>query len=98
VHMVGEPKRDCLLALAKQHDLNLNLSYAYGDSSADCAMLECVGHPEAVNPVRRLARAARKRGWTVSRWNLATVARANGPGPVEIGSAASAVAAAGRSR
>ena len=32
-------------------------------------MLEAVGNPVAVNPSWRLARAARKHGWHVYKWN-----------------------------
>jgi phosphoserine phosphatase len=31
-------------------------------------MLEAVGNPVAVNPDRRLAAAAKDRGWQVRRW------------------------------
>jgi phosphoserine phosphatase len=43
-------------------------SAAYGDSSADLPMLRCVGHPVAVNPGRRLRRAAEENGWEVVEW------------------------------
>jgi phosphoserine phosphatase len=72
-HMVGEAKRRVLRTLAARHHLDLASSYAYGDSIADCAMLESVGHPEVVNPSRPMAFVARKRGWPVSRWNLTAV-------------------------
>jgi HAD superfamily hydrolase (TIGR01490 family) len=93
-HMVGEAKRDCVLTLARQHELDLSLSYAYGDSIADCAMLECVGHPEAVNPSRRLRRAARKRGWRISRWIHAASAPYDGYGTLEVAGTLSEVTSA----
>ena len=67
-HMVGAAKRRAVQALAAKYSLNLDESYAYGDSVADCAMLECVGHPEVVNPSRRMALLARRRGWLVRHW------------------------------
>jgi HAD superfamily hydrolase (TIGR01490 family) len=53
---------------AEQNGIDLSRSYAYGDSIADLAMLEAVGHPQAVNPDRALAAVARARGWPVLRW------------------------------
>jgi phosphoserine phosphatase len=67
-HMVGAAKCRALRSLAARHDLDLTKCYAYGDSWADRAMLEAVGHPQAVNPSRLLAHFARKQGWPVSRW------------------------------
>lgn len=43
-------------------------SFAYGDSSSDAAMLALVGHPVAVNPSRKLRRAAAAAGWAVVEW------------------------------
>lgn len=59
--------------LAQQYDLDLSRSYAYGDSRADLAMLECVGFPQAVNPDRILESIARDRGWPVHRWPVGTL-------------------------
>jgi phosphoserine phosphatase len=67
-HMAGAAKCCALRSLAARHDLDLTKCYAYGDSWADRAMLEAVGHPEAVNPSRLLAHFARKQGWPVSQW------------------------------
>jgi phosphoserine phosphatase len=97
-HLLGEAKRDCLLALAKQHDLELSLSYAYGDSITDCAMLECVGHPETVNPSWSLRRAARTRGWPISRWSQAWEPQETSSWPTKVVSRASEVPAARQSR
>jgi phosphoserine phosphatase len=74
--MVGAAKYRALQAIAMQHHLDLTNCYAYGNSSADRAMLEAVGHPEAVNPSRSLVRFAKKRGWPVSRWT--SVEKAHG--------------------
>jgi phosphoserine phosphatase len=76
-HMVGAAKARALEALAVRHDLDLAKCYAYGDSWADRAMLEAVGHPEAVNPTWALARLARERNWPVSRWRLGETARSS---------------------
>ncbi len=70
-HMVGFAKLRAMLELANEHQLDLRASYAYGDSASDCAMLEAVGHPQTVNPSRRLARVARRSGWAIHNWKLA---------------------------
>ena len=48
--------------------IDLSESYGYGDSYADEAFLESVGHPVAVNPDRRLRKLARSRGWQIRIW------------------------------
>jgi len=70
-----EEKARRIRQFARAHDVDLTRSHAYGDSIADLAMLEAVGHPHAVNPDKALAVAARARGWPVHRW---TVARTDG--------------------
>jgi HAD superfamily hydrolase (TIGR01490 family) len=40
----------------------------YSDSILDLPLLEAVGQPVAVNPDRRLARSARRRGWRIVRF------------------------------
>jgi alcohol-forming fatty acyl-CoA reductase len=67
-HMSGGAKLRAARILAARHGLDLSRSYAYGDSAGDVEMLEAVGHGIAVNPTRRLARVARKRGWKMSVW------------------------------
>ncbi len=67
-HPYGEAKRALLLALADREGLDLERSYAYADHHSDIPFLACVGHPVAVNPDRRLARAAGRRNWTVEVW------------------------------
>lgn len=67
-HIVGDAKRRAVQSLASRHDLDLTNCYAYGNSWGDRAMLEAVGHPEVINPSRRLTSAARKRGWPISQW------------------------------
>ena len=68
----GPEKARALERLAAEHRLDLDASYAYGNSWSDRWMLERVGHPAAVNPSARLAR---RRGWTVLRWRKASLPR-----------------------
>ena len=65
----GHAKADALRELSLSHGLDLERSYAYGDSFvSDLAMLEEVGNPVCVNPDRALAEAAALRGWPVERF------------------------------
>lgn len=65
----GEGKRRLVEGFARQHKINLHKSYAYGDSPGDMELLSAVGHPHAVNPIRGMAKIARRRGWPILWWN-----------------------------
>lgn len=47
-------KKQALLALAEQYDLDLAQCWSYGDTNGDLTMFELTGHPTAVNPTREL--------------------------------------------
>lgn len=47
-------KKKALLELAEKYDIDLNESYAYGDTTGDFTMFELVGHPFAINPTKEL--------------------------------------------
>jgi len=64
----GRGKRELILAHAQEMGLDLAGSYAYGDSPGDHDILELVGYPLVVNPIRGMARTARRRGWPVTKW------------------------------
>jgi phosphoserine phosphatase len=64
----GRGKRELILAHAQGMGLDLAGSYAYGDSPGDHDILELVGYPLVVNPIRGMARTARRRGWPVTTW------------------------------
>jgi phosphoserine phosphatase len=51
-----------------QEHMELKDCYAYGDSPGDIAVLQCVGYPQVVNPIRGMARIARSRGWPIVKW------------------------------
>ncbi|HVL64679.1 MAG TPA: HAD-IB family hydrolase [Actinomycetota bacterium] len=61
----GPSKATAMRHLAEDLDLNLERSFAYSDSITDLPMLECVGHPIAVNPDKELRRIAAERGWPI---------------------------------
>ncbi|HXG11706.1 MAG TPA: HAD family hydrolase [Gemmataceae bacterium] len=65
-----EHKAALIREYAQRHGIDLGQSFAYGNSVGDVPMLECVGHPVAVNPDRRLRRLAAQRGWRVVAWTL----------------------------
>jgi phosphoserine phosphatase len=67
-HITGEAKAQSIKRTAAREGIELSESYAYGNSFADVAMLETVGHPTPVNPSLRLTRLAQRRGWEISRW------------------------------
>ncbi len=64
----GPGKRELILAHARKMSLDLAGSYAYGDSPGDHDLLELVGHPLVVNPIRGMARTAQRLGWPVATW------------------------------
>jgi HAD superfamily hydrolase (TIGR01490 family) len=60
-----EHKAVAVRKLAKDTGLDLDSSYAYGDSLNDAAMLGAVGNPCAINPDRRLRRLAKTNDWPI---------------------------------
>ena len=65
----GAGKAESIRDLAAAHNVDLALSYAYGDSFAsDVPMLEAVGHPVCVNGDRMLLAHALREGWPVERF------------------------------
>jgi HAD superfamily hydrolase (TIGR01490 family) len=60
----GQAKAQAIKAYAAQHSLNLSDCHAYGDHWEDRFMLQCVGHPVAVNPDRKLAKLSKQQHWT----------------------------------
>jgi phosphoserine phosphatase len=61
----GPYKVQAINELARELDIHLERSFAYSDSITDLPMLECVGHPIAINPDRELRRVAAERNWPV---------------------------------
>lgn len=63
--VAGAVKARIIQEYARAFHVDLLESYAYSDSYSDYAMLAVVGRPAAVNPDRRLLRAARELEWPV---------------------------------
>jgi HAD superfamily hydrolase (TIGR01490 family) len=64
-YAAGPAKAEAVRTMAEQRGYALTSCYAYSDSISDVPMLECVGHPTAVNPDRSMRRAAAEHGWPV---------------------------------
>lgn len=64
----GEGKRSLIEQLAGELDLDLRSCFAYGDSPGDLEILEAVGHPMVVNPIRGMGGVATGKGWPIARW------------------------------
>lgn len=60
---VGETKVNMARELAKVHDIEMNQSYAYGNSELDIPILQEVGHPIIVNPTPKLKKYGRAHDW-----------------------------------
>lgn len=65
MYAMGPGKADAIKEVAERDGIDLELSYAYSDSSTDLPMMEVVGHPVAVNPERELRRVAEERDWPI---------------------------------
>jgi HAD superfamily hydrolase (TIGR01490 family) len=72
--IAGIEKARTVEKFAARHDLDLDQSFAYANSSADRWFLASVRHCFAVNPDRGLARAARAFGWPVLHWRAEVAA------------------------
>jgi HAD superfamily hydrolase (TIGR01490 family) len=66
-HYFAGEKTRALREIARRHQLDLSLSYAFADHVHDIPVLEAVGHPVAVDPKPGLERHARQQGWEVMR-------------------------------
>ena len=64
-YAAGPAKVDGVTELAAARGYDLADSYAYSDSITDRPLLECVGHPTAVNPDRGLRKLATENAWPV---------------------------------
>ena len=64
-----EGKAEAIRQVAEREGFVLEDCWAYSDSESDLPMLQCVGHPVAVNPDAALARIARDQGWEIMRFD-----------------------------
>ncbi len=64
----GEGKITRAWNLLEQHGIGFDRVTFFSDSITDLPLLSKVEVPVAVNPDRRLLKAARARGWQVQNW------------------------------
>ena len=64
-YAAGPSKVAGVRELAAERGYDLTECYAYSDSISDLPLLQCVGHPNAVNPDRALRRVAVENFWPV---------------------------------
>lgn len=62
---VQNKKQAIVLALEREHDLDLAASHAYSDHHSDIPFLSSVGCAEVVNPTKKMAVYARDMGWPI---------------------------------
>lgn len=65
----GEEKREQISRYCSENGFDQKEAYYYADSISDLPALETVGNPVCVNPDRKLAAIAGKRGWKTLYWN-----------------------------
>ena len=73
--LVDEARATWLVRYAREQGLDLENSYAYGDTYADRPWLDVVGNPSAVNPDASLYRYARSKRWPVQSWTTTAEGR-----------------------
>lgn len=61
----GPGKAAAVRTLAREHEIDLDASFAYSDGNEDIPYLEAVGHPAAISPQRTLRAEAERRGWPI---------------------------------
>ncbi|RZV36305.1 MAG: HAD-IB family hydrolase [Chromatiales bacterium] len=64
----GQGKVIAAERLAKKHNIDLDQSFFYSDSTDDLELLERVGNPRPLNPSGRLRAIAEARGWPARRF------------------------------
>ena len=60
----GPGKAAAAIEYAQSNDLDLADAFFYTDGYEDLPLLDAVGHPQPLNPDRKLAKEAKARGWT----------------------------------
>ncbi|MGI8921258.1 MAG: HAD-IB family hydrolase [Solirubrobacteraceae bacterium] len=76
----GAAKANAVRALAAEHGLELEHSFAYSNGNEDIPFLETAGNPVAVSPDGGLRDEAQQRGWPI----LRCAGRGAAPGPGEL--------------
>ncbi len=61
----GQAKAEAAIKLAKEQNIDLKNSYAYGDHHSDISILSLVGNPTAVGPTSKLRQHAKENNWPI---------------------------------
>jgi len=61
----GKEKAIAVRELAAKNEFDLEECFAYSDSNNDLPLLQCVGHPSAINPDALLGLRAMAEGWPI---------------------------------
>jgi len=61
----GKTKAQAAQRFAHEHGVELDQCWFYADGNEDLALMHLVGQPRPVNPRKKLARIAQKRGWPI---------------------------------
>lgn len=64
----GEEKRVRLTEYCRNNNATISDTWYYADSFSDLPALSITGTPVCVNPDKKLARTANKRGWQILKW------------------------------
>ncbi|WP_455377386.1 HAD family hydrolase [Petrachloros mirabilis] len=64
----GQGKVRLIRALASELNIELSTCFAYGDSPGDVELLESVGYPTVINPIRGMAAIAERKRWPIQQW------------------------------
>lgn len=64
----GEGKLTAAKKLAEEEGIDLEKSFFYTDSHEDLPLLEGVGHPQVLNPNKKLVSIAERHGWPIRRF------------------------------
>lgn len=59
----GPSKAVAAVGYTEEHGLDISEAFFYSDGYEDLPLLDIVGHPQPLNPDRKLAKAAKTRGW-----------------------------------
>lgn len=65
----GRGKAEAAANYASEHGLDLSDAFFYSDGVEDVPFLDEVGHPQPLNPDKKLARVAKERGWSTPRFD-----------------------------
>ena len=67
---IGDYKKELIHKLVETENIDLEISYAYGNNEADIPMLKTVGYAVAVHPTPKLRKVAERNNWSIIDRNI----------------------------